>query len=268
MDDLRVDHTRYRKRSPENSKAGAQAYEATVRQRLARGVPIDGTQRPIPVPLFRDFVWTWFNDYVLTNNKFAEQRAKRSVLNNHLIPFFGRSPVGSITTHQVEQFKARQVRSGASPSALRNRLTILSKCLNCAHEWLDLATQPPRIRLPKVPPPRTDYLSGDECEALLAAAEGVIYEMILTTLRTGMRQGEIKGLQWPSIDWQNRSLIVQHSQCDVRKILDTPKNGRARHIPLEALQASRTHRGRRLQSTQRPVRCRTIRGREMAVAPS
>ncbi|MEQ1899551.1 MAG: tyrosine-type recombinase/integrase [Devosia sp.] len=231
--DFRADYVRYRKRSPQNSKAGAQAYEAVLRQRLARGGALDGKLGLERNPPFREFAWTWFDDYVVPNNKFSEQRAKRGVLNRHLIPFFGGVPIGSISTHLVEQFKAKQLKSGATSSSLRNRLTILSKCLNCARDWLELETPPPKIRLPRLPPVRTDYLSGDECEALLAAADGVIYEMILTTLCTGMRQGEIKGLQWPSIDWQNRSVLVQHSQCDVRKILDTPKNGRARHIPLD-----------------------------------
>ena len=59
-----------------------------------------------------------------------------------------------------------------------------------------------------------DYLSPDECELLLANANGVIREMLLTALRTGMRQGELKGLQWSSIDWQNRSITVRDSLCD------------------------------------------------------
>jgi len=57
--------------------------------------------------------------------------------------------------------------------------------------------------------------------------------MIFMTLRTGMRQGEVKGLQWSSIDWQNRSVVIRHSHCDIRKVLDTPKSNRERHIPLD-----------------------------------
>ena len=96
--------------------------------------------------------------------------------------------------------------------------------------------------MPKCPPVLTDYLSADECDALLAAAAGLTYELILTTLRTGMRQGEVKGLQWSSIDWQNRSLVVRHSHCDVRGVLDTPKSGRARHIPLDTDVLALLHR--------------------------
>jgi integrase len=58
--------------------------------------------------------------------------------------------------------------------------------------------------------------------------------MILITLRTGMRRGEIIGLQWTSIDWENRLVAVRHSQCDARRVLDTPKSNRERHIPLDA----------------------------------
>jgi integrase len=57
-----------------------------------------------------------------------------------------------------------------------------------------------------------------------------------------MRQGEIKGLQWQSIDWQNRSITVRHSFCDVRKALDTPKSNRERHIPLDVDVAELLHK--------------------------
>ncbi len=57
--------------------------------------------------------------------------------------------------------------------------------------------------------------------------------MILAALRTGMRQGELKGLQWTSIDWANRSVAVRHSQSDYTKSLGTPKSNRERHIPLD-----------------------------------
>ena len=65
-----------------------------------------------------------------------------------------------------------------------------------------------------------DYLSPDECELLLAHADGVIREMLLTALRTGMRQGELKGLQWSSIDWQNRSITVRDSCAIARRSWD------------------------------------------------
>ncbi len=86
----------------------------------------------------------------------------------------------------------------------------------------------------KCPPPRTDFLSPDECALLLSKADSTIREMILTALRTGMRHGELTGLQWSSIDWENRNITVRHSRCDRTGTLDTPKSNRERHIPMDA----------------------------------
>ena len=58
-------------------------------------------------------------------------------------------------------------------------------------------------------------------------------EMIPMALRTGMRLGEIVGLQWSSIDWEARNVSVRHSRCDRRKELGPTNNNRERHIPLD-----------------------------------
>jgi integrase len=57
--------------------------------------------------------------------------------------------------------------------------------------------------------------------------------VILTALRTGMRHGELAGLQWPSIDWQNRTITVRHSRCARTGKLESPKSNRERHIPMD-----------------------------------
>lgn len=230
--DFYVEGFRYRKRSPENTKAGAEAYEAVLRAKLARGEPINKTPGD-KQQTFEQFARQWFEDYVMPNNKFSEQRSKKGILQNHLIPFFGHLQLGEITTHHVEQFKASQVKSGFSNKSIKNRLAVLSKCLSCAHDWLNLSTSLPNITWLKCPPPKTDYLSPEECDLLLANTDGIFKEMILMTLRTGMRQGEIKGLQWASINWQNQTIAVRHSYCDVRKTLDTPKSNKERYIPLD-----------------------------------
>src|SRR5262249_29984416 len=96
-----------------------------------------------------------------------------------------------------------------------------------------LQGRPPKIQWLKCPPSRTDYLVPDECERLLQNAGGTIREMLLAALRTGMRQGELKGLQWTSIDWLNRSVAVRHSYSDYTKSLTSPKANRERNIPLD-----------------------------------
>ena len=231
--DLRVAHTRYRRRSPENSRAGAQAYEALLRHRLARGESID-TQQVAQTQLLGPFAWKWYDTYVVANNKAGECANKKAALSRCIIPFFGNMPICSITPYHIEQYKAQLLKRGLSPKTINNRLNILSTCLNTAHEWLGIRSTPPKIARLKCAPPKTDFLSLDECSLLLSHATGVQRELLLTALRTGMRRGELIGLQWSSIDWQTSNIIVQHSLCEYTKELSTPKSNRARHIPMDA----------------------------------
>lgn len=230
--DFRVEHTRYRKRSPENSRAGALAYEAALRQKLARGEDLLGRQAPVDQRLV-DFVWKWFDEYVVPNNKPSEQRTKKYILSASIVPFFGRMKMQEIAVRDVERYKAALIRDGISRKTINNRLTVLRKCVCTGYEWLGLKGAPPKIEWLKCPPVRTDYLTPDECELLLHHSTGVIGEMVLAALRTGMRQGELKGLQWSSIDWLNGSVAVRHSYSDHTKTLGSPKGNRERHVPLD-----------------------------------
>ena len=232
--DFWFNYVRYRKRSPENSRAGALAYEVVLRRKLAHGEDIDNTTRmTTQEQLFERFAWKWFDEYVLSNNKPSEQQTKKYILSASLVPFFGKMPVKQITTNDIEKYKAHALKEGVTRKTVNNRLTVFRKCLSTAYEWLDLEGRMPKIKWLKCPPPTTDYLSPDECALLLSKVDGIVREIILTALRTGMRQGELKGLQWSSIDWQNKVITVRHSWCEYTKGLCSPKSNRERYIPID-----------------------------------
>jgi len=88
----------------------------------------------------------------------------------------------------------------------------------------------PKIEWLKVVPPKFDFLSYEESKLLLSHAEGVWYEMILTALRTGLRLGELIGLKWLDMNFNNQTLTV--SRAIVRNVIGPPKSNRERTIPL------------------------------------
>src|SRR5438034_11421720 len=91
-------NTRYRKRSPEKTRTGAKEYETTLRHKLARGEPIDNvTNEAEQGQAFEQFARKWFEDYVVPNNKYSEQRAKKYILSAFLIPYFGKKQITQIT---------------------------------------------------------------------------------------------------------------------------------------------------------------------------
>lgn len=225
---------RFRKNSPENSKGGALNYEAFLRSQLAMGKSIERIEADTkPIPTFAQFSKKWLEVHVVPNNKFSEQKTKRSALKCWLLPFFGKKPLDQIGVRDIEEFKANGRKKGLSEKTVNNHLAVLSKCLSTAYDWKEMPLPPPKISWLKVPPPQTRHLSPDECNLLLSHCGGVLREMILTGLRTGMRQGELIALQWSSINWENQTIAVRHNQCYYKKELISTKNNRVRIIPMD-----------------------------------
>jgi integrase len=220
---------RYRKKSPDNTRTGAIAYEALLRRKLAQGESLEPKEEK-KIPLFKDFAWEWFDIYAKTNNKPSEVRGKKFTLRTHLVPFFGSSKIGNITSMDIERYKSKKIKMGLMNKTINNHLTVLNKLMRTAHEWLDL-DKTPRIKLLKVPPRGYDFLTQEESNKILHHASGIWHDMILLALKTGLRLGELRGLRWEDIDLKKGELTVNRSayrhDCFV-----SPKSNKTRVIPL------------------------------------
>jgi hypothetical protein len=114
------------------------AYETTLRHKLAHGELIVSKEMSKD-ELFEHFAWKWFDSYVIPNNKYSEQRTKKYVLSAALIPYFGKMRVGEIGAYHIDRYKAHALKNGATNKTLKNRLTVLNKCLCTAYDWLGLS---------------------------------------------------------------------------------------------------------------------------------
>lgn len=228
--DFSYNRVRYRKSSPENSYAGAKAYEAVMRQKLARGEPIEITiEKPNMAPTFNEFSQKWLDVYVKTNNKQSEVTNKESILRAHLVPFFGSKLIDQISGLDIENFKAKEIKAGLSNKSINNFLIVISRCLKVAHEW-DIIEKVPKIKLLKVKAQQFDFLSESECQSLLDNCNGLLRDMILIALKTGLRFGELIALQWSDIDFESKILTVR--QSIYRGELGGTKSNKIRYVPL------------------------------------
>ena len=217
---------RVRRRSPVQTKRGAEEYERQLRTTLL-SPPEDKKE----VPTLNVFSREFLENYCSTNNKPSELRMKRSTFKNHLRPAFGRLRLDRIGMREVERYKARKLKDGLSPKTVNNHLTILRRCLVVAHEWA-LLEHVPQIKWLKVPKPEFDFLDFDEAPQLVASADGEWPAMILVAVRTGLRQGELLALRWDDVDLVGGRIVVRRS--DWRGHVGATKNGRTREVPLSA----------------------------------
>jgi integrase len=256
---------RVTKVSPVQTRRGAEQYERELRQALLNGTFGKETKSEDRVTLAE--FGPRFLTYSENNNKHSSVVSKRQILDDHLLPFFGEMALASIGPAEIEDFKAamRKKRSAArarkeapTPAAIRKRvdvlpqplslktinnvLTVLSKLLSLAEEQR-VIPQAPRVRLfGKLPKPTFDFLTFEEAESLIAAAEPEWRALLLVAIKTGLRQGELIGLQRADLDLSRGLLNVRRSIW--RGVEGLPKGGRERtlELPPSAVDALKGHR--------------------------
>lgn len=206
----------------------AKAYELVLRQRLARGEPLVSSQRSLES--FAHFAAEWFQTYVRSNNKPSEQYSKAIALRRHLVPFFGRLLLSEIDGERIEHYKATRHAGALSPKTINNHLTILRKSLACARDWGRI-DRIPEIKWLRVSLPPVRVLTPEESGLLLADRSDLLgHTLFVLALYTGMRLGELLGLDWSDIDFDHDTILIRRSL--VRGTLGTPKNGRSRLAAL------------------------------------
>ncbi len=253
--DFRFQHAdgrieRVRKASPIPSRAGAEEYERQLRNSML--APPESAQTK-EVPRFAAFAAEFMKTYVAANNKPSERAAKACILEHHLLPAFGEMRCDEIRMHAIESMKAEKLAAGLSRKRVNNILACLGKILRYAHE-AEVIASVPKIKLLKVPPPRFDFLTFDELERLLDAVKDDPERrtLFLVGAEAGLRQGEIIALEWSDVDFVAGVLTVRQSSW--RGIVDSPKSGRDRKIPLTARLSSALRARRHLKSAR--VFCR------------
>ncbi len=226
---------RVRKRSPVQSKQGAEEFEEKLRKQL-----LSRTGKK-EIPLFKDFVKKFLENYAEVKNKPSEVRMKRSTFQHHLVPRFGNLRIDRIDAESIEAYAAKKLAAGKSPKTINNHLTMLRKTLVKAADWGYLHTVP-KVTWLKYPDPEFDFFDFEEADRLLEAADREWRTMLLTALKTGMRVGELLALQWDSVDLVAGRIVVRRS--DWRGHVGTPKNGKSREVPISPvlLAALKAHR--------------------------
>jgi integrase len=215
--------------SPDSTQAGAKAYEAMLRQKLARGESLNFCEEKKDIPKFRDFSEKWVNVYARNNNKKSEVANKECILKAHLVPYFGNKHLDEIISFDVENFKDKKLKTGLSPKTINNLLIVLSTCLRTAQEWEVIKTVP-KIKHLKVPPQKIDFLTESESKLLLENCDGLLKEMVFFALKTGLRLGELMALEWNDINFSSNLLTVSKS-ISMGEVVST-KSNKIRYIKL------------------------------------
>jgi integrase len=199
------------------------------------------TKQPVPTytPKFSDFAELWFLEMSPQWRK-LHRSCVREVLNKNLLPTFGQRLVGEISKADVLTFRAQIAmlpgRKGTLGNARINKIMcFLRQILNEAADRFDL---PPAFRSVKpLKQKKTDVqpFSLEEVNRILSTVRVDYRNYLATRFFTGMRTGEINGLQWKYVDLERNLILVRETLVD-GEVEDEAKNQSSiRDIPMQPM---------------------------------
>jgi len=217
--DYYVDGRRKREKIGKSRKL-AETVLAKRKVQIAEGKFLD-IKKDLKVK-FCEITPLYLKNYCRTNNKQSTVERKNGII-SYFNNIFGQKYIYEISALDIEDYKRTRLEAGKAIATINKELSVLRNILNTAAEWGKLRKAPPKIRLLKENNQRIRYLDEDEEILLFNACPEFLKPIIEVALNTGMRRGEILGLKWKDIDFDQKNITLS----------DT-KSGERRQVPMNS----------------------------------
>ncbi len=141
-----------------------------------------------------------------------------------LHPYLKDKNLGDINRELIEEIANAKAATGVSDARVNRVLALIRSILNKAvnqWEWLDSA---PKIKLRKEVGHRMRWLTRSEAKKLIAELPSHLADMAIFTLATGLRQSNVRNLQWEHVDLENKHAWVNADEAKGGKAISVPLN--------------------------------------------
>ncbi len=144
----------------------------------------------------------------------------------HFKRILGNPPIHTLTVNALEDYRHTRRIEGVGPATINKELATIKHALTKAVVWKmvrkDIRQNLKDVQKEKEPPGRLRYLEDEaEAQKILRHCHGSFKALVITTLYTGMRRGEVLNLTWEQVDLKQGVIRLIHT-----------KNGEARDLPI------------------------------------
>jgi integrase len=164
--------------------------------------------RARPTAIFTDFASRW-ESLVLIQHKPSTQVTIRSHLRKHLVPHFGHLQMREIELEEVQRFVSSVKVSAKTAKNLFATMQMLWKSARAwgyvAHDAVSGVVLPRRHRVSR------RFFSLEEIQRILEATSEPLHTFYWLAVETGMRAGELCGLQIGDFDLERGSVSIRRS---------------------------------------------------------
>tara|TARA_R100001129_G_scaffold170764_1_gene140478 strand:+ start:21479 stop:22627 length:1149 start_codon:yes stop_codon:yes gene_type:complete len=167
-------------------------------------------------PLFEGFANTWFEEMLIQWRK-SHQSKIRMTLDKYLIPRFGEEEVGRVTKANILEFRASlakvttRTQTPLSASRINQIMNTLRMILDEAANRYNFSSPYQGIKSLKIPRTSVEPFRLEEVQLILENVREDFRSYYTVRFFTGMRTGEIDGLQWDAVDFDRRQIAIKRA---------------------------------------------------------
>ena len=160
--------------------------------------------------LLENFISEWYDRQIKDSYATNTVTGYNTRIKQHIIPYMGKIQLNKIKTTDVQEFYYNLIDNGLKPISAKRVILSLKKCLAYAQKLGLISNNPCDIEYIK--DSKGDKLKVWTEEQLIyfldEIKEDYLYTPIMLAAFTGMRIGELCGLQWSNIDFDNNKILI------------------------------------------------------------
>ena len=167
----------------------------------------------------------WLDEYMIFTIRESTLDSYRAMVKNQVKPFIGGKQIASLTTADMQKFYNKIKKEGRVREHPIHGKTLADSMVRgvhmMLHEALDVAVRERLLvknptngtTVPKCNYPEKQILGDSQLETFLEAIKGHEYwcDFFYVEVMTGLRRGEICGLKWQDISFEENKLQVKRS---------------------------------------------------------
>jgi integrase len=197
----------------------------------------------------RDFLARWLSTTEASVRP-STHRRYQDLMRLHVVPALGGIRLATLSPADLQRLYADRLASGLSPTSVSHLHFVVHRALHQALRWglvqrnVSEMVDPPRRKTPEA-----KTWDAKQVATVLAIGEQTpLAALWRLALLTGMRRGELLGLQWNDIDFDKKTLAVRRTRSRGKGgtwELGQPKTTSGRRsiaLPASCVSALRKHR--------------------------
>lgn len=159
---------------------------------------------------FGEYAKEWYEIYKKPNVSYSSQRTYESILNGHILPELGERRMQAITANDLQMLFNKKQGLGSSTISIIKLIITGTFVKAYAQGIIDRDPSAGLMRPAAKEESKRRALTDAETKAVLKVADEHPNGIILKVLYyTGMRLGEVCGLQWQDVDFKARTISVR-----------------------------------------------------------